>query len=255
MACDHLARRFDAPLVMTIHATEHGRHQGWVDKHPQSHIHGVERWITNRADRVIACSFYMREQVADVFGVPDDRIEVIGNGIDPDDLQPQPGPELERLRAEFAAPDEKLVLLIGRLVYEKGFQLALEAMPRRDREAPGHPLPRRRLRHPRARAAPPGRGPRPDGARHLPRLDRRRRPALALPDRRRLRGPLDLRALRAGRAGGDGLGLPLHRRRHRRPARGGARRRRRACASPRATRRRSPTWPCACFATTSSASA
>ena len=70
MACDHLARRFDAPLVMTVHATEHGRHQGWVDKHPQSHIHGVERWITNRADRVIACSFYMREQVADIFGVP-----------------------------------------------------------------------------------------------------------------------------------------------------------------------------------------
>ena len=34
-ACDHLARRFDAPLVTTIHATEHGRHQGWVDKHPQ----------------------------------------------------------------------------------------------------------------------------------------------------------------------------------------------------------------------------
>src|SRR4029079_2218143 len=55
----------------------------------------------------------------------------------PEDLQPQPGPELERLRAEFAAPEEKLVLLIGRLVYEKGFQLALEAMPRVIAEAPG----------------------------------------------------------------------------------------------------------------------
>ena len=52
-ACDHLARRFDAPLVMTIHATEYGRHQGWVDKHPQTYIHGVERWITNRSQRVI----------------------------------------------------------------------------------------------------------------------------------------------------------------------------------------------------------
>jgi glycogen(starch) synthase len=129
MAGDHLARRFRAPLVTTIHATEHGRHQGWVDKHPQSYIHGVERWITNRADQVIVCSFYMREQVAEIFGVPDERIAVIWNGIDPGDLQPHPGPELERLRAQFAAPDEKLVLLIGRLVYEKGFQLALQAMP------------------------------------------------------------------------------------------------------------------------------
>ena len=74
---------------------------------------------------------------------------MIPNGIDPDDLQPQDPDELTRLRSEFAAPDEKLVLLIGRLVYEKGFQLALEAMPRLIEEAPGHPLPRRRLRHPR----------------------------------------------------------------------------------------------------------
>ena len=62
---------------------------------------------------------------------------MIPNGIDPDDLQPQDPAELKRLRAEFAAPDEKLVLLIGRLVYEKGFQLALEAMPRVIEEAPG----------------------------------------------------------------------------------------------------------------------
>jgi glycogen synthase len=128
-ACDHLARRFSAPLVTTIHATEHGRHQGWVDKHPQSYIHGVEAWIANRSDRVIACSYYMREQIADIFGVPDERVSVIPNGIDPEDLQPSDEAELERLRAQFAAPEEKLVLLIGRLVYEKGFQFALEAMP------------------------------------------------------------------------------------------------------------------------------
>jgi glycogen synthase len=137
MAGDHLARRFDAPLVTTIHATEHGRHQGWVDKHPQSHIHGVERWIANRSDRVIACSYYMREQIADIFGVEEERVAVIPNGIDPGDLRPHDGPELARLRAEFAAPDEKLVLLVGRLVYEKGFQLALEAMPRLVEAVPG----------------------------------------------------------------------------------------------------------------------
>ncbi len=34
VAGDHLARRFRCPLAVTIHATEYGRHQGWVDKHP-----------------------------------------------------------------------------------------------------------------------------------------------------------------------------------------------------------------------------
>src|SRR5215212_1700207 len=128
-ACDHLARRFDAPLLTTIHATEYGRHQGWVEKHPQAYIHGVERWITNRSDRVIACSIFMREQIVDVFGVPGSSIEVIPNGIDPEDLQPHDDDELRRLRAEFAEPDESLLLLVGRLVYEKGFQVALEALP------------------------------------------------------------------------------------------------------------------------------
>jgi len=128
-ACDHLAKRFSTPLVTTIHATEHGRHQGWVNKHPQSYIHGVERWITNRSDRVIACSTFMREQIVDIFGVDADRVEVIPNGIDPEDLQPHDDRELRRLRSEFAAPDESLVLLVGRLVYEKGFQVALEALP------------------------------------------------------------------------------------------------------------------------------
>jgi len=127
VAGDHLANRFRCPLVVTVHATEYGRHQGWVDKHPQSHIHGVEEWMTNRADRVIACSSYMREHVADIYGLGEERIAVIPNGIDPADLVPVD--DLDELRARFAAPDERLVLLVGRLVYEKGFQLALEALP------------------------------------------------------------------------------------------------------------------------------
>ena len=126
-AGDHLAKRFRCPLVMTVHATEYGRHQGWVQDHPQSHIHGVERWMTNRADRVIACSAYMRDHVSDIYGLDDGHVVVIPNGIDPLDLQPVA--DLDTLRAEFAAPDERLILLVGRLVYEKGFHLALEALP------------------------------------------------------------------------------------------------------------------------------
>lgn len=136
-AAAHLAKRFQARLVTTIHATEHGRHQGWVDKHPQSYIHGVETWISNRSDRVIACSAYMKEQLADIFGAAEDRITVIPNGIDADDLPGSSESELAELRSRFAEPDQRLILLIGRLVYEKGFQLALEAMPKVIDQVPG----------------------------------------------------------------------------------------------------------------------
>jgi len=127
VAGDHLANRFRCPLVVTIHATEYGRHQGWVDSHPQSYIHGVERWMANRAERVITCSHYMRGHVADIYDLEEERVTVIPNGIDPLDLQPID--DLETLRARFAGPQQRLVLLVGRLVYEKGFQLALEALP------------------------------------------------------------------------------------------------------------------------------
>jgi glycogen(starch) synthase len=126
-ACAALSERLGVPYVTTIHATEHGRHQGWVENPPQSHIHAVEQWMANRADAVIVCSYYMRGHVADIFDIEERRIAVIPNGVDPNDLRPRG--DLNALRQEFAAPHEKLVLLVGRLVYEKGFQLALDALP------------------------------------------------------------------------------------------------------------------------------
>jgi glycogen(starch) synthase len=122
-----LSEQLDIPYATTIHATEHGRHQGWVQDQPQSHIHSVERAMAQRAEQVIVCSYYMRGHVADIFDIDERRIAVIPNGIDPRDLQPVG--DLDALRREFAQPTDQLVLLVGRLVYEKGFQLALDALP------------------------------------------------------------------------------------------------------------------------------
>jgi glycogen(starch) synthase len=126
-AAEQVARGAGLPWLTTVHATEYGRHQGWVDKHPQSHIHAAERAMVRRADHVITCSRYMRSHVASVFGVKHARITAIQNGIDPRDLEPV-APDLDGLRARYAEPDQRLVLLVGRLVYEKGFHLALDAL-------------------------------------------------------------------------------------------------------------------------------
>jgi glycogen(starch) synthase len=130
-----LSDLLEIPYVTTIHATEHGRHQGWVDKPPQSNIHAVERWMANRADSVITCSHYMRGHAADIYDIDERRITVIPNGIDPSDLRPVD--DLDALRQKFAAPEQKLVLLVGRLVYEKGFQLAFDALPGVIEKVPG----------------------------------------------------------------------------------------------------------------------
>jgi len=71
--------------------------------------------------------------VADVYAIDEQRVTVIPNGIDPADLHPVA--DLAELRARFATLEERLVLLVGRLVYEKGFQLALDALPQVIRRA------------------------------------------------------------------------------------------------------------------------
>ena len=122
-----VARDAGLPWLTTVHATEYGRHQGWVDRHPQSAIHAAERAMVRDADHIVTCSLYMRGHVAQVFGVPRAKITPLPNGIDTADLTPATG-DLARLRARFAAPGQRLVLLVGRLVYEKGFHLALDAL-------------------------------------------------------------------------------------------------------------------------------
>jgi glycogen(starch) synthase len=126
-AAEPVARGIERSWLVTVHATEFGRHQGWVQKHPQSHIHAAERAMVRRADRVITCSRYMRSHVSTVFGVSPRRVTVVQNGIDARDLEPVVS-DLPGLRARYAASEQRLVLLVGRLVYEKGFHLALDAL-------------------------------------------------------------------------------------------------------------------------------
>lgn len=126
-AARQVADAIRRPWVVTVHATEYGRHQGRVGDHPQSHIHAAERDMVQAADRVITCSRYMRSHVAGVFGVSPRTITAMPNGIDPADLEPV-ADDLPALRRRYAADDERLVLLVGRLVYEKGFHLALDAL-------------------------------------------------------------------------------------------------------------------------------
>ncbi len=122
-----VAQGIGRPWLVTVHATEYGRHQGRVQKHPQSHIHDVEQRMVRRADHVITCSEYMRGHVASAFGLSANRITMIQNGVDPSDLE-LVRDDLAGLRSRFAGADERLVLMVGRLVYEKGFHLALDAL-------------------------------------------------------------------------------------------------------------------------------
>jgi len=133
-ASSALAERLGVPLVVTVHATEHGRHRGRVGQPPQSDIHAAECALARRADAVICCSEFMRGHVAAALGLRAGDLQVIPNGSGLPARRP-PG-AAAAMRSRYAREEQQLVLLAGRLVYEKGFQVALEAM---GTLAGGHP--------------------------------------------------------------------------------------------------------------------
>jgi glycogen synthase len=117
------------PLVVTIHATERGRQQGFVGSGHAEQVNSLEWWLTYEAWRVIACSHFMAGQINSYFNTPLDKIDVVPNGIY---IHPEPfASEEERqvFRRRFVDDDQSLVFYVGRLVYEKGLHVLLDAWP------------------------------------------------------------------------------------------------------------------------------
>ncbi|MGB9959467.1 MAG: glycosyltransferase family 4 protein [Candidatus Bathyarchaeales archaeon] len=120
---------FRKPLIATIHSTEIGRRNGLHSDYEKM-IHETEAWLTYEAWRVICCSNYMISHVKWAFGLPEDKLIMIPNGVDVKEYEKDSDIDLSSFRMKFALPEEKLVLFVGRLVYEKGIHVLVNAMPK-----------------------------------------------------------------------------------------------------------------------------
>lgn len=126
-AAKALKNAFDIPIVSTIHATEAGRNSGIHDD-TQRYINDTEWLLTYESTEVIVNSNYMKNHVQGLFGLPFDKINVIPNGINLTNFN-----GIERdydFRRQYAMDNEKIILYVGRLVYEKGVQHLISAMPK-----------------------------------------------------------------------------------------------------------------------------
>lgn len=125
MAGRVLKHAYKIPIVATIHATEFGR-RGGIREPLSRYIHSQEWLLGYEAWRVIVCSESMIEEVSNVLSIPNDKIELIPNGIDSGrfDVEVEDG-----FRERFLAPEEKLILFVGRLVWEKGVDVLIDSAP------------------------------------------------------------------------------------------------------------------------------
>lgn len=131
-----LAEHTRVPLVATVHATEAGRHSGWLSQRLNQQVHSVEWWLANRADSLITCSAAMRTEVAHLFEVDPDEITVIHNGIEPRGWRVSTA-AVRAAQERHRPAGAPLVVYFGRLEWEKGVLDLLAALPRLRRHAPG----------------------------------------------------------------------------------------------------------------------
>ncbi|WP_199439209.1 glycosyltransferase family 4 protein [Umezawaea beigongshangensis] len=131
-----LAEAAGAPLVATVHATEAGRHSGWLSQTLNQQVHSVEWWLANRADALITCSSAMRAEVAHLFEVDPGTVTVLHNGIEPRRWRVRRA-EVAAARERFSPDGAPLLLFFGRLEWEKGVQDLVAALPRVRRHHPG----------------------------------------------------------------------------------------------------------------------
>jgi glycosyltransferase involved in cell wall biosynthesis len=76
-----LKHAYKIPLVCTIHATEHGRNNG-IYNDMQKYIHDSEWWLTYESWKVICNSDYMKNEIKNIWGLPESKIRVVFNGVD-----------------------------------------------------------------------------------------------------------------------------------------------------------------------------
>ena len=126
-AAKSLKHSYEIPVVATIHATEAGRNSGIHDE-TQRYINDTEWLLTYESSEVIVNSNFMKRHIQGIFGLPFDKINVIPNGINLNNFS-----GIERdydFRRQYARDEEKIILYMGRLVYEKGIQHLISAMPK-----------------------------------------------------------------------------------------------------------------------------
>ena len=93
------------------------------------HGHGEDFYLFDRVfmgsiDGILSCSGYNAETLAKRYGrCP----EVVYNGFDPHHFSPQPVDPV--LRSTLLAPDERAILMVGRLQPWKGVQYGIQALP------------------------------------------------------------------------------------------------------------------------------
>lgn len=105
-----VAAQTGKPLVIHVHSTEFDR----SGEHVNQMIYDIERHGMHAADKIIAVSYFTKNIIINRYGISEDKVEVVHNGIERNKL-------CQRFTEETGIKnDEKIVLFMGRITMQKG---------------------------------------------------------------------------------------------------------------------------------------
>ncbi len=122
-----IKRELGLPFVFHVHSTEKGRTLG----NGSDVVSNIEHRCAQMADMVITVSEAMKSEMSEL-GFPKEKIQVCYNGVDPEKYSSKQVSEekIRDVRQEYGLGDNDLMaLFIGRLVWVKGVDRLLRAMP------------------------------------------------------------------------------------------------------------------------------
>jgi len=122
-----IKKELGIPLVFHVHSNERGRTLG----NGSAVVSNIENRGGQMADRVITVSYAMQDELIQA-GFPAEKIRVCYNGVDPKKYSPDQVSQkrIDAIRQRYGLDNEDMMILfVGRLVWIKGVDKLIRAMP------------------------------------------------------------------------------------------------------------------------------
>ncbi len=114
----------NCPIILHVHSVESDRAGS---KHGNPLVHEIENMSLHMADRVIAVSQHTKNAIIRDYSVPADKIEVVHNSIEADDIVPLESTNSYVYLESMKKLGYRVVVNVGRLTIQKGLPNLLMA--------------------------------------------------------------------------------------------------------------------------------
>ena len=118
------------PVVLSYHSSEYGRRGGTLSTQSEFKKISAREGLGGRvSDRIITVSKTMRKELCRLYKIPREKVDIISNAISPRKYRKEVDPK--KVKKKYGVPSfAPTVFFIGRLEFQKGPDLLIDAIPR-----------------------------------------------------------------------------------------------------------------------------